>query len=164
MKLNITDIINVQGAIKQVSMTKETFDMPESFSSMELQGPIRLEGELESDRGNLYLSGILTTEIKVACDRCMGELIYHIESEVTESFGSIVQSTIDLHPTIVETLLVSLPMKVLCNEECKGMCTVCGQNLNEQSCDCDLGYTDPRLEKLELLFKNSNSGENNKEV
>ena len=162
--MNIADIINVQGAIKRVSMMKETVDMPKAFSSMELCGPVRLEGELESDRGNIYLSGILTTEVKVACDRCMCDLVYHIESEVTESFGSIVQSNIDLLPTIVETLLVSLPMKVLCHEDCKGMCTVCGQNLNEQSCGCNLGYTDPRLEKLDLLFKNSKSGDNIKEV
>lgn len=156
-------------------MTKESVDIPKAFSSIEPYGPIKLEGELESDGGNIYLSGILTTEVKVPCDRCMHELIYHIKSEVTESFGSIIagkeeevkpiiQSTIDLFPTIVETLLVSLPMKALCNEDCKGMCTVCGQNLNVQSCDCDLDYTDPRLEKLGLLFGNSKQDENNKEV
>lgn len=164
MKLNIADIINVQGATKPVSATMDTLDMPKAFSSMKLQGPIRLEGELESDRGTIYLSGVLTTDIKVACDRCMCELNYHIESEVTESFGSNVQSTIDISPTIVETLLVSLPMKALCQEDCKGMCTVCGQNLNEQSCDCDTDYTDPRLEKLGLLFESSKPNENNKEV
>lgn len=164
MKLNIADIINVQGATKPVSITKETFEMPESFAAMKLNKPIRLEGELESDRGNIHLSGILTTEVKAPCDRCMCETIYHIETEVTESFESVVQSTIDLFPVIVETVLVSLPMKVLCHEDCKGICSACGQNLNEKSCDCDLEYTDPRLDKLGMLFGNNKSDKNNKEV
>ncbi len=157
MKLNIADIINVQGAVKPVSMIKETFEMPESFADMKLNKPIRLEGEVESDRGNIYLSGILTTELKAPCNRCMCETIYHMETEVTESFESVVKSTVDLFPVIVETVLVSLPMKVLCHEECKGICSACGQNLNEKSCDCDLEYTDPRLEKLDMFFKNNTS-------
>ena len=164
MKLDISDIINVQGDTKTISVTKEIIDIPKAFSYVKLCKPVRLEGELESDRGTIYLSGILTTEVKMTCDRCMCQMVHPIESEVKESFGSITQSTIDLGPTIVETLLISLPMKALCHEDCKGICTVCGQNLNEKSCDCDLEYRDPRLDKFNLLFENSKDDENNKEV
>lgn len=164
MKLNISDIINVQGATKGICITKEIIEMPKAFSYVKLYKPVRLEGELESDRGAIYLSGILTTQVKITCDRCVCEMIHHVESEINESFGSITQSTIDLGPTIVETLLISLPMKALCHEKCKGICAVCGENLNEKSCDCDLEYTDPRLEKFNLLFQSNKDGENNKEV
>lgn len=172
MKINIADIIKVQGATKRISVTNEAMDIPKQFYSMELCEPIKLTGELESDDGNIYLTGVLETQVKVNCDRCMCDLVYNIKSEVTESFGSmiegrvddaqpIIQATIDLDPTIVETLLISLPMKALCDEHCKGMCTVCGQNLNKQSCDCELEYLDPRLEKLDLLFGNIKQDQNN---
>ena len=174
MKINIADIIKIQGATKEISILKEDMDIPEAFYSMELCEPLRLTGELEADDGDIYLTGLIEAKLKVRCDRCMCDFIYNIESEVTESFGSgkvgqvvdsqpIVQHTIDLDPTIVETLLVSLPMQTICREDCKGICTVCGQNLNKQSCDCDLEVTDPRLEKLGLLF-NTKQDENNKEV
>lgn len=164
MKLNISDIISVQGDTKAISLTKEKIDIPKAFSYVKLCKPVKLEGELESDRGTIYLSGTLTTEVKITCDRCMCEMVHHIETQVNESFGSITQSTIDLGPTIVETLLISLPMKALCHEECKGICVVCGENLNEKSCDCDLEYMDPRLENFNLLFENNKDGENSKEV
>ena len=175
MKINIADIIKVQGATKRISITHKDMEIPEDFYSMELCEPIELTGELESDDGNIYLTGVLTTKVKSECDRCMCDLIYNIEAEVTESFGTIIvgkvddpepiiQATIDLGPIIVETLLLSLPMKALCDPNCKGMCTVCGQNLNKQSCDCDLEYIDPRLEKLGLLFGNTEQDEKNKEV
>jgi len=175
LKINIADIIKVQGATKRISITKTDMSIPEGFYSMSLCEPIQLTGELESNDGNIYLSGVLTTKVKVACDRCMCDLIYNIESEVTESFGSIIvgkaddpepisQTTIDLDPIIEEALLISLPMKALCDSNCKGMCTACGQNLNAQSCDCDLEYIDPRLEKLGLLFGNTEQDEKNEEV
>ena len=164
LKLNISDMINVQGARKEISIKKDAVDIPKAFSYVKLYEPIRLEGELESDRGTIYLSGILTTKVKITCDRCMGEMVHSIESEVKESFGSLTQSTIDLGPTIVETVLISLPMKALCHEECKGICPVCGENLNEKSCNCDWEYTDPRLDKFNLLLKDNKDSDNNREV
>ncbi len=175
LKINIADIIKIQGARKRVSITKDDIEIPKDFYSMTLCEPVKLVGEIESDDGNIDLTGLLTAKVKVACDRCMCDFIYDIESEVTESFGSIIvgktdyvepinQSTIDLDPVIEETLLLSLPMKAICQSDCKGICTVCGQNLNKQSCDCDLEYIDPRLEKLGLLFGNNEQDEKNKEV
>ena len=161
MKINIADIIKIQGATKEVSVSKTNMVIPDDFYSMELCEPIRLTGELESDNGDIFFTGVLKTAVKTMCDRCTCDMIYNIESEVAESFGSDVQSIIDLEPIIEEALLLSLPMKSLCDEDCKGMCAVCGQNLNEQSCDCDLEYLDPRLEKLDLLFGEIGQDENN---
>ena len=52
-----------------------------------------------------------------------------------------------------EALLV-WPMKVLCREDCKGLCPVCGQNLNLKTCDCDRTDLDPRMAKIRDIFKN----------
>ena len=51
---------------------------------------------------------------------------------------------LDLGPIVREQILLALPMHVLCKEDCKGLCQVCGQNLNEKECGCDRKVPDPR--------------------
>lgn len=55
---------------------------------------------------------------------------------------------IDLFPVLQEQLLLSLPLYVACREECKGLCQVCGGNLNDAECGCERKPIDPRLAKL----------------
>jgi uncharacterized protein len=61
--------------------------------------------------------------------------------------------TVELDPLVREQLLLALPRYPVCREECRGLCSVCGQNLNERDCGCDRRVPDPRwaaLEKLKL--------------
>jgi uncharacterized protein len=61
--------------------------------------------------------------------------------------------TIDLDPLVREQLVLSLPAYPVCGEDCKGLCPVCGANLNERECGCDRHVPDPRwaaLKKLKL--------------
>ena len=61
-----------------------------------------------------------------------------------EYFGRV----IDVMPQIEESVFTLLPTKVLCKEDCKGICPNCGKDLNEGSCSCENENTDPRLEAL----------------
>ena len=54
-----------------------------------------------------------------------------------------------------EQFVLSLPMKPLCRHECKGLCAVCGTNLNRGACDCKRDWEDPRLAPLKALKKES---------
>jgi uncharacterized protein len=56
--------------------------------------------------------------------------------------------TIDLDPIVREQVLLALPMNAVCREDCKGLCTQCGQNLNEKQCGCETKIVDPRLAPL----------------
>lgn len=62
--------------------------------------------------------------------------------------------TIDLDPIIREQVLLALPVSVLCREDCKGLCTVCGQDLNEKDCGCERKVVDVRLAKLKDIKLN----------
>ena len=55
---------------------------------------------------------------------------------------------IDIMPQIQESVYALIPTKVLCKEDCKGLCPNCGMNLNEGSCSCQNENVDPRLEAL----------------
>jgi uncharacterized protein len=61
---------------------------------------------------------------------------------------------INLDPILREQLLLALPMYVVCRDDCQGLCTVCGQNLNEKACGCDRTVVDPRLLPLKNIKLN----------
>src|SRR5690554_5309290 len=60
---------------------------------------------------------------------------------------------IDLTPIVREQLLMAIPMKALCREDCRGLCPLCGQNLNVGTCDCHVDERDPRLAGLRDLLE-----------
>ena len=62
---------------------------------------------------------------------------------------------IDLGQLMSEQLYLSLPMKPLCADDCKGLCSQCGTNLNRSTCTCNPHWEDPRLAALKALKKDS---------
>lgn len=62
--------------------------------------------------------------------------------------------TIDLDPIVREQLVLALPVSVLCRDDCRGLCTVCGQDLNEKDCGCERKVVDVRLAKLKDIKLN----------
>lgn len=63
------------------------------------------------------------------------------------------EGTVDVVEIIRQLIYEGLEMQPLCREDCKGLCSVCGQNLNEGQCQCTGTYTDPRFAKLKELLK-----------
>ncbi|WP_338865261.1 DUF177 domain-containing protein [Myxococcus stipitatus] len=59
--------------------------------------------------------------------------------------------TIDLDPIIREQLLLAVPMNIVCKDDCKGLCSQCGTNLNEAKCQCETKPVDPRLAPLKNI-------------
>jgi uncharacterized protein len=58
------------------------------------------------------------------------------------------QAELDMRQCIWEALLLNLPERLLCSEDCKGICPICGRDKNEDECDCREDGVDPRLEVL----------------
>ena len=61
-----------------------------------------------------------------------------------EHFGR----NLDIMPQIIESIFTLIPMKILCKEDCAGLCPECGADLNEVTCNCSKKNIDPRLEEL----------------
>ena len=75
--------------------------------------------------------------------------------EVEEDYEILLipDEKLDLYEFCFGEILLSLPMKHLCSEDCKGICLNCGKNLNEGSCGCVTKSIDPRLEVLATLLE-----------
>lgn len=128
--------------------------------------PIHVKGiltQLEEDV--VYFSGKLSAVADTVCGRCLspvqepvniefGEIVYADGKEedydlISEPEGEI----FDVEEFIENLLVLKLPMKFLCDEDCKGLCPTCGTNLNTSECDCKEHQIDERFAKLKELLK-----------
>ena len=98
---------------------------------------------------------------EAAADRAAEEVAEETEAESSGSFELAEADqdiyrgkTIDLDPILREQVLLALPMQVVCREDCRGLCGMCGQNLNEAACSCESKRVDPRLAVLKDIKLN----------
>ena len=124
--------------------------------------PISGEVDLVRTERGIYVSARLNARIELTCSRCLAPfeqtLLLRIEEEylskVEESCFAIDDGReIDLSEAVRQYLLLAMPMKPLCREDCAGLCSHCGCNLNIDSCDCSDRTADPRFAVLEKLYK-----------
>ena len=98
-----------------------------------------------------------TVKLSVPCDRCLEpvEITVHIDidEQIPIENGSLAgekpyfigANTMDVESAIMDSIFSNYPYKVLCSEDCKGLCMKCGQNLNIKDCGCDRFVPDPRM-------------------
>lgn len=124
------------------------------------EGPIKVEGTLNKIDVGVQFIGKLYANIKVQCSRCLEEFKLPLEITFDEQFSKyeeemgykISENFIDISKLIEDNILLNIPLKPLCSESCKGLCQICGTNLNKSNCTCDTQIVDPRLEKLKNFF------------
>ncbi len=162
MRIQLEQIFNIEGS-------KTEFDhsfVPEYALSddISLDTPgVAVSGKIENNTGIVSLSGIASFSATVACSRCAEEfkmdfqvpiehlLVNNLVNEENDDYIVVENSVLDLDALVCEDIVLSLPNKFLCREDCKGLCSKCGKNLNNGSCDCKKDV-DPRLAALlELL-------------
>ena len=64
----------------------------------------------------------------------------------------VISKTLDIDRLVLDELFTIIPMNVLCKEDCKGICKVCGTNLNKSTCNCDQTVPDPRMAVFSDIF------------
>ena len=129
----------------------------------------QLHGSLTLTRTpqGLYAKGTLRARTPTECVKCLVPIEQSVTSRIDELFfyppedapeGSPVVGEdvhLDLTPLVREDMLLSLPMRILCKPDCKGLCPECGQNLNEGACTCAAEEHDPRWRSLSRLSQDS---------
>jgi len=130
-------------------------------------GPVKAMMTMFKQDDNVYIKAELSVLIEAECARCLkpvretlkGTLENQYQPESTrEDFDDIgiayySGEYVELSDDFRESLLLELPTRILCSEDCKGLCHQCGQNLNEGKCSC-LPETEPvRASKFAELFE-----------
>ncbi len=148
----------------------EVFDLEREGVSLE--GPVRVEGTLLRAREEVYFRGSLTTRLSLLCSRCVARFSTPVEEEMTVNFLPFSRAPseeevelsseeldislyegglIELQGAVRDQLSLAVPMKPLCREDCKGLCPICGAELNKGPCGCQEDARDPRLQVLAKL-------------
>ena len=161
MRLDLKDIIEVPGGSLDFACELETdrLDFP---SVKAYKAKPHAEGRVYNEAGVLHLTGTLTAEMTCICDRCGDvfdsvketELAATIVEEESEEFPELFVldgNEIDLDEILATCFILDMESKFLCREDCKGLCSRCGRNLNLGPCGCGK-QIDPRFAVLEQLL------------
>jgi len=92
----------------------------------------------------ILVKGRIMLNLETQCSRCLKEFSYDFSEEFFETY-SINDKLIDIIDIIRQTTALANEIQYLCSEDCKGLCFLCGKNLNETQCDCKVEKTSPFL-------------------
>jgi DUF177 domain-containing protein len=141
--------------------------------------PVHLAFDIYKDKDQFRLVGAVRTRLELPCSRCLEPFSWPVEAEFDLRYQPHSQNTgegereveeddlttafydndeIDLGQLMQEQFYLSLPMKPLCSDDCKGLCPTCGTNLNRGACDCSNQWEDPRFAALRSIQMERHKG------
>lgn len=172
MQINLSELIQSEGKVMSVKADYK----PDWYQTKAGNYKIVKKQPLQMEFTNLGKKKIrLETEInlilQMCCDRCLEPVLQEIQIDVSREFDMdkteqqriealdeinfISGNNLDVERFVYGEVLINLPMKVLCREDCKGFCNRCGANLNQVTCNCDTTELDPRMAKIRDIFQNA---------
>ncbi len=177
MRIDISELRKEQGSFL-------TFEGREKMAAIQFMGeeirfpePLQIEGSVTRTDVGYVVSGTVCGSMERQCGRCLerytsdfsarfdmvfrpmetppdvnrsSEEEHAPEEEVIFFRGNF----IDLKDLIMESVIMEIPMKALCREDCLGLCPICGQNLNQGTCHCAGEKVDERMAALKQLLNN----------
>lgn len=104
------------------------------------------------EKDKVKLSVKLKLLVNSSCDRCLEDVSVDLDIDFFDEY-EVSENTVDTDEIISEEIMLDWPMKVLCSDDCKGLCLKCGLNLNKDQCDCDTFIPDPRMAAIKDIFE-----------
>lgn len=159
--LELEPIFNNEGASQTFEYSLDMSDYPYNNSTPFTEG-VKVSGVVKNSTHIVTLSAKAEFTLNLCCDRCASEvnrsfsvpvehtLVLNVNNEDNDELIVIDSYRYDIDPLVTEDIILSLPSKILCKADCKGICSQCGKNLNEGPCECKKA-TDPRWDALSLF-------------
>jgi len=149
------------GETRSISFS-ENISIPESYNANG-DAVVSIVGDISKNKDKFRLIADVSVALSVNCDLCLEPFQLAFEFEIDEFFSNSEKKEedcwhfsgkfIDIKLAVVSAVLLNMPMKAVCSENCKGLCGKCGHNLNYGECGCDRTYSNPKFEKLKALFE-----------
>ena len=148
------------------SVDSEYIDYKHSLFTIKNNKPFELS-VVNVDAKHLNISCNISLDVVIPCDRCLEDVDLSFNISIDKSFkindgvikdedddiSFINEGELDVDRLLFDEILVDWPSKVLCKNDCKGICPKCGANLNTSPCDCEKNVIDPRMAKFQDVFK-----------
>ena len=171
MRFNVAQLLKAApGASREYELDEDITGIDQDLEvSAPLVGKVRF---LRLGEGILVTSQ-LRTRVRVPCRRCLAEVEVPVELHLEEQFRPSIdiisgrpipledgqddaartdeRHMLDLTEVVRQNLVLALPVSPLCKADCRGLCPVCGSNLNDGDCGCQRAVEDSRLSILRDL-------------
>lgn len=164
MRLDLRKILHTPDGQKPFQFQLDLSDL-DFYGRKPVSGPVFVQGSVTNHAGALVLEGTVETRLDLVCDRCGKEfsreksvvldslVAQELEDEENDDILLLEGTELDLDQVAAEAFILAMDTKNLCSDDCKGLCTRCGANLNLGPCGCK-PEVDPRLAALAQLLDN----------
>ena len=171
MLINLSDVLSEHHKTIEENVSIDMNEFQTSFGTFAIveKQPMHIVVKHVKAR-ELTIEGEAKVSFELPCDRCLEPVRVDIDLCFTKNVDLSVSDdeqedeldeknyidgyNLDVDKLLYNEILIGWPMKILCSETCKGICNVCGQNLNKGSCDCEDTSLDPRMSVIRDVFKN----------
>jgi|DewCreStandDraft_5_1066085.scaffolds.fasta_scaffold00384_21 uncharacterized protein len=174
MKLEVRELLSGEGAVFTLPFHEMVDSQVEDLS---FPSPVDGEITLLHLGRTIHVAGKVSTAVTLVCSRCLESFSYTLEATLDEDFFASPQpprplleeevrlsredfifplpegGILDVTELVRQNLIMAIPIKPVCKENCQGLCPRCGANRNVEPCDCRLVDVDPRLAVLGQLLE-----------
>jgi uncharacterized protein len=168
MLVNLTDVFTNEGQVQELAVSYEADTYTNQLGTFNIKEKSPVTLKLSNiGHSRALVKGHVKLIFGFSCDRCLRGVDYtfdlSFENEVV-SPDYTGETDEDENPEIMEgyhlnvdelinnEILLNWPLKILCKEDCKGICKICGKNLNDGDCGCDDFVPDPRMAAIKDIF------------
>ena len=166
MRLSVQPILDIAG--EKITFAGEIdFNWIKRHGESVFPGLLAVSGEVENRAGVVVLRYQIKGSMPLECDRCLMQTDRLIDKkfehtvvaqtsndDTDDAFINVPDGVLDIDEIAASDLQLDLPQIFLCKDDCKGLCPICGADLNYNNCGCQSDSTDPRMQKLRNLLKN----------
>jgi len=170
MRIELENLEGGKGDFAHVYQPEDLNPVDERIS---LSGPATVSGKVRLAGNQVFVNGHAETRAQVECDRCLQPVEIPVNTdfaleyvtgseyeaaravELTEAEMSIAVfdgEVIDIDEIVKEQVVLTVPTRMLCREDCKGICPECGADRNSGDCSCSTNDIDPRWAALKKLI------------
>ena len=166
----IIDINPILKGEKKEIFVEYLLNIPEGIDDITFPEGFPVKGSVNDMAGYITLNLEATVKYATSCARCLTTvnestvIVFEktvvtenteIQNEENDDYITSVDGYINADETLTEQILLELPSKHLCKEDCKGLCPKCGIDLNFGQCSCDTAEPDPRFDVLRKLLEDN---------
>jgi uncharacterized protein len=172
MLVNLTDVFANEGQVQEITASYEADTFTNQLGTFEIKEKSPVSLKLSNiGQSRALIRGTAKLVIRFACDRCLRDVDYtfdlSFDDEVVspEYTGEVEEDDclddcsrimegyhLNVDELVNNEILLNWPLKILCKQDCKGLCKVCGKNLNDGDCGCDDFVPDPRMAAIKDIF------------
>ena len=169
MLINLSDILSKEGETQRVEAMVDMENFTSRLGTFPVQKKTPVHFTIQNKgKKVLQINGEGSVTLLIPCGRCLSdvpeEIVFAFEREVdmkqseeerikdSDESNYITGGNLDVEQLVYNEILINWPLRVLCKDDCKGICSHCGKNLNQGPCDCKVENLDPRMAVISDIF------------